>query len=105
MKIYKAESLFSDVSLCNKDTRVFMQTLYKCPKCNCQVSFSENDFNRYALNKETKYKDIFPDSFAGDYNSFMEFECPECNIKTRINFGIGYGGKFPKIKINSVITE
>ena len=70
-----------------------------------KLFFSEDDFQRYALNKDTEYKDIFPDSFVGNYNSFLEFECPKCKVKTRVNFGVGYGGKFPEIKIDSIMTE
>ena len=105
MEVYKAESLFTDVSLRKEDMHVFRQTVYSCPKCNEKVVFSEDDFQRYALNKDTEYKGIFPDSFVGNYNSFLEFECPKCKVKTRVNFGVGYGGKFPEIKIDSIMTE
>ena len=105
MKKYKAESQFSNVLLSTKDTNVFVYTHYTCPRCNCKVSFSEHDFHRYELNRTTKYKGVFSDSFVEKNNSFLEFECPECKIKTRIYFAIYYGDKFPNVKIGSVITE
>ena len=105
MKIYKAESQFSSVLLCTKDTNVFEYTYYTCPQCNCKMRFSEHDFHRYELNRTTKYKGVFSDSFVEKNNSFLEFECPGCKIKTRIYFAIYYGDKFPNVKIGSVITE
>lgn len=82
-----------------------INTIYRCANCGCEVSFSNNDFHRYELNKTTKYKDVFPSSYVGKYNSFLEFECPQCKIKTRVNYGIYYGGHFPVINIDSVMTE
>ena len=34
MEVYKAESLYTDVSLRKEDMHVFRQTVYSCPKCN-----------------------------------------------------------------------
>ena len=105
MKNYKAELLFSDVSLQNNDLRSCAYLIYKCPECNNRISFSEKDFLRYALNKTSKYDGLFPDLYVGDSNSFLEFECPKCKIKTRVYFGIYYGDRFPYVQIDSVLTH
>ena len=84
---------------------MYLYLLYKCPQCQQQIRFSEKDFQCYALNLTPKYNGVFPNSFAGHYNSFLEFICPECKIKTRINYGIYYGDKFPYVKVDSVLTE
>ena len=105
MIIYKAKLLFSCVRLCNKDTDAYVYTLYSCPKCKSKLCFSEKDFHRNESNKTTKFRDIFSNSLVGNYNSFLEFECLECKIKTRVNFGIFYGDKFPIVNIDSVMTE
>ena len=105
MKKYKANSLFTCVKLEKHDTAVSASTLYKCAKCNCEILFSEKDFYRYEMNRTTKFKDIFSDSVEGKDETFLEFQCPKCNIKTRINFGVYYGDKFPVIFIDSVLTE
>ena len=39
MEVYKAESLFTDVSLRKEDMHVFRQTVYSCPKCNFAFFF------------------------------------------------------------------
>ena len=100
MKKFNADLLFSNVLLEKNDTAVSV-----CTRCNCEILFSEKDFHRYEFNRTTKYKDVFPNSSIKKNNSFIEFECPKCKIKTRINFGIYYGDKFPLINIESVLTE
>jgi phage FluMu protein Com len=105
MKKYSAELVFSNVSLHNSDPRRYSYLLYKCPKCDQQISFSYKDFQRYALNQTPKYKGLFPDLFVGNYNSFLEFICPECKIKTRVYYGIYFGDKYPCVKIDSVLTS
>jgi predicted RNA-binding Zn-ribbon protein involved in translation (DUF1610 family) len=81
MKKYKAESQFSSVSLCDRYTDIIEYTHYTCPRCNFKIRFTEKDFHRYELNKTTKYK-WGAGSFVGNSNSFLEFECPECKIKS-----------------------
>ena len=104
MKNYKAELLFSCTSI-RKDSDDIVRTLYKCPNCNNELVFSEKDFLRCELNRTTKFKDLVPEHLSGNCNSFLEFQCPNCQIRTRIVFGIYYGDKYPFIKIDSVLTE
>lgn len=105
MKKYNADLLFSNVLLKKNDTTESICTLYKCARCNYEILFSEGSFHRYELNRTTKYEDVFHDSADGKNNSFLEFECPKCKIKTRVYFGVYYGDKFPVINIESVLTE
>lgn len=104
MKQYKADEVFSDIILgWNKDPHVFYRTIYTCPQCGCKLSFKEDDFCQYSLNKVSKYKDSFQGVTIGRFESFLEFECPECKCKTRVVFVDENGWKEPYYKIKSVI--
>ena len=63
MEIHKAEFLFSQTILGKakiKNPNVLERTCYKCPACSNELSFSEIDFQRYNMNKISKYNDVFP---------------------------------------------
>lgn len=106
MKQYRAEEVFSDTILgWNKDPHVFYRIIYTCPQCGYKLSFKENDFYRYSLNKESKYKDCFQGTSVGEFESLLEFECPKCKSKTRVIFIEENGWKEPYYKIKSVIIE
>lgn len=105
-EMYEASSVFSDTELGkNKDPLLYYKTLYTCPKCGNEVSFTEKDFNRYSLNKTSIFKDAFQGFNDNKHNSFLEFECPQCKKKTRVIFDIVYGDKEPIVKIDSVLVE
>ena len=106
MKIYKPEEVFTDTILGkDKDPHLYYRTIYTCPICGYKVSFKEDDFYRYENNKDSKYKDIFKDVSVGEFQSLLEFECPECKKKTRVIFINENGWKEPYVVIKSVIIE
>lgn len=105
-EVYEASSVFSDIELGkNKDPQLYYKTLYTCPKCGNEVSFTEKDFDRYSLNKTSIFKDVFQGFNDNKHNSFLEFECPQCKKKTKVVFDIVYGDKEPIVKIDSVLVE
>ena len=108
MEIHKAGPLFSQVELGRikiKNPNVLERICYECPVCGNKLSFSEKDFQRYNMNRISKYDDVFPQIDEREKKSFLEFECPNCGKKTRVLFGVFYGDKFPIVKIDSVIIE
>ena len=106
MKLYQSEEVFSRTSLGDeKDHDVFVIISYTCPNCGNELLFREKDFRRHALNKTTKYGDLLPEIEMGLSNSFLEFECPGCKIKTRVYYGVYYGDKFPRTYIDVVMTD
>ena len=108
MEIHKAEFLFSQTILGKakiKNPNVLERICYECPVCGNKLSFSEKDFQRYNMNRISKYDDVFPQIDEREKKSFLEFECPNCGKKTRVLFGVFYGDKFPIIKIDSVMIE
>ena len=105
-EMYEASLVFSDTKLGkNKDPHLYYKTLYTCPNCGYGISFKEEDFHRYSLNRTSIFKDAFQGFNDNKHNSFLEFECPQCKKKTRVIFDIVYGDKEPIVKIDSVLVE
>ena len=101
-----ATEVFTDTVMGgDTDPRVFYRTLYTCPKCGGEVSFTENDFLRHSGNTVSKYGDAFKGATIKKFHSFLEFECPGCQCKTRVNYLEENGGKSPVIYIDSVLIE
>jgi len=106
IKEYNATEVFTDTKMGgDKDPRVFYRTLYTCPKCAGELSFTEKDFLRHAGNTVSKYGDVFKDATIKKFHSFLEFECPGCQGKTRVNYIVVYGDKNEVIDIDSVLIE
>jgi predicted RNA-binding Zn-ribbon protein involved in translation (DUF1610 family) len=106
MKQHNATEVFTDTVMGgDKDPRVFYRTLYSCPRCGGEVSFTENDFLRHSGNIVSKYGDVFKNATIKKFHSFLEFECPDCQCKTRVNYLVDNGGKTEVIHIDSVQTE
>ena len=106
MKQHNATEVFTDTVMGgDTDPRVFYRTLYTCPKCGGEVSFTENNFLRHSGNIVSKYGDVFKNATIKKFHSFLEFECPGCQCKTRVNYLEENGGKSPVIYIDSVLIE
>mgnify|MGYP003297545595 FL=1 len=100
MKRYEAADVFSQTYICvGKELQdgYWTDVVYQCKECSAKLSFSGYDFEKYALNRTSRYEGAF--SETGKTNSFLEFECPNCKRKTRVCFNIGYGDKFPVVTI------
>ena len=106
MKEYNASEVFTDTKMGGEeDPRVYYRTLYTCPKCGGEVSFNKNNFLNHAGNTTSKYGDVFKDATLKRFQSFLEFECPGCQSKTRVNYFVGYGGKTAVIEIDSLLID
>ena len=106
MKRYESKDVFSQTRMFVGKGNVdglWTDIVYKCKECDTELSFSENDFEKYALNKTSKFEGVF--ASIEKTNSFLEFECPNCGKKTRVCFDVGYGDKFPLVTIDSVQIE
>lgn len=106
MKYYRPQMVFTEIELGkNKDPQLYYRTIYTCPICAYKVSFNEGNFLSYSQNKVIKYKEDFHDIVERNFQSHLEFECPNCHRKTMVVFSISYGDKFPNITIDSVVLS
>ena len=106
IKEYNASEVFTDTKMGgDEDPRVFYRTLYTCPKCGGEVSFTKNDFLRHSGNTTSKYGNTFKGATIKKFHSFLEFECPGCQSKTRVNYLVENGGKSEVIRIDSILID
>ena len=106
MKENNASEVFTDTKMGGEeDPRVYYRTLYTCPKCGGEVSFNKNNFLNHAGNTTSKYGDVFKDATIKRFQSFLEFEYPSCQSKTRVNYLVDNGGKSEVIRIDSILID
>jgi uncharacterized CHY-type Zn-finger protein len=108
MKLIEAKELFSKMEFhSDTDYKIYPKTIYECYACHNRLSFSMQNFQKYALNQKSilaideqkKFSDFINKNKIKTPNSFIEFYCPQCNSYTRLYYDIGYEGKSTFVSI------
>ena len=113
MKIIEANEVFSKISFQEDiDYKTYPYSIYKCPVCTHELKFNMQNFEKYLMNKKSKFsKDIQSEishyliqKNVEESNSFIEFSCPQCNISTRLYYTSWAGGRYTAgYKLNFVV--
>ncbi|MFZ4523164.1 MAG: hypothetical protein ACOYNC_15745 [Bacteroidales bacterium] len=86
--------------------------IYTCVKCQNQISFSTDDFQKHDRSNFTNLNrwdkslfDNFVKGSATEYNSIIDFYCPRCNLATSFFYQGGPSGFWGaySFKINFVL--
>jgi len=101
-----------------EDSRAEWRSVYTCPGCGAQISFTAVDFEEHAFSEETnlspadanevgvasqaysirQYKSV-------NFKSFMDFYCEDCRAVVRIYYDAWGGGRYTHGYYSQFIVE
>ena len=103
VRLVEAQNVFSKIDFQDDvDYDIYPKSIYRCPICDYELSFSMRNFKKYSFNQNSpfsiveqeKIKSILRLSKRKESNSFIDFYCPQCNTPTRIYFTVWAGGRY-----------
>lgn len=113
MKIIEANKVFSKINFQEDiDYRTYPYSIYECPICNHKLRFNLQNFEKYSLNKKSKFSKNIQEKISQylnqnkvkESNSFIEFSCPQCNVSTRLYYTSWAGGHYTGgYKLNFIV--
>lgn len=101
-----------------EDSKVEWRSIYTCPQCAGEVSFTAEDFEQHAYSEETNLSPqdaneigVASQAFSikrnksVNFKSFVDFYCAGCHAAVRIYYDAWAGGRYTHGYYSQFIVE